>query len=71
MIGLSVGQVIALTEDHRKERLLWLDPEGRGAWLIDISEDNATPICCGRNEIDELLREGFLAEERDRRAALG
>ena len=60
MIGLNAGQVIALSEDDRKERLLWLDPEGRGAWFIDIDDDSAAPICRGWREVDELLNEGLL-----------
>ena len=30
MIGFTVGQVVQVVEDNRRERLLWLDPAGRG-----------------------------------------
>lgn len=60
MIGLSVRQVVKITEDGRRERLLWLNPDGRGGWFIDIDDPRAVPICRGRTEVEDLLAEGLM-----------
>lgn len=65
MIGLTAGQVLSYREGEHRERALWLDPNGRGGWFIDIDGDSATPICRGRGEVDELLNEGLLMPSDD------
>lgn len=45
--------------------LLWLDPDGRGGWFIDIGAESAVPICRGRGEIEELLAEDLIAVAAD------
>ena len=65
MIGLTPGQVVKFSEDDRRERLLWLDPGGRGGWFIDIDDARAVPVCRGRAEVEELLAEDLIAVTGD------
>ncbi len=60
MIGLSPGQVLRFREDDHRERLLWLDPDGRYGWFIDIDGTAAQPVCRERQEFEELFAEGLL-----------
>lgn len=60
MIGSSIWQVVQFVEDDRRERLLWLDPDGRGGLFIDIDDEQAVPVCRGQAEIKELLAEALL-----------
>lgn len=63
MIGLNIGDVLG-NDDHR-ERVLWLSPEGSGAWLIDIDGKAASPVFRTTRDIDGLREEGLLAPVPD------
>lgn len=65
MIGLNAGHVLRFSEGERLERLLWLDPDGRGGWFIKLDAENAVPICRGRSEIEERLAEDLIAVAAD------
>lgn len=65
MIGLNPGQVLSFSEDDHRERLLWLDPDGRGGWFIDIDDERAIPVCRGRAEIEDLLAEDLITDVKD------
>lgn len=40
--------------------MLWLDPNGRGGWFIDIDDERVVPVCRARAEVEELFAEALL-----------
>ena len=43
MKDLSVNLLLEFPEEHRVERVLWIDPGMRGLYAIDIRDANALP----------------------------
>ncbi len=66
-IPLPIGQVVRFSggDEGRRERLLWLLPEGLGGWFISLDDDVAAPILRSAREVMELLEEGALSPVGD------
>ncbi len=51
---LAVNQLVAFTEEGRIERVLWIDIQGRGYFLIDIASKNALPLYRRHAELETM-----------------
>lgn len=65
MTVLRINALLSFVAESRTERVLWLDPLGRGGFLIDIADDTAMPVFRSSEEIDRLRSDALLADVTD------
>nr|WP_295825951.1 Mu transposase C-terminal domain-containing protein [uncultured Azospirillum sp.] len=65
MTVLRINALLSFVAESRTERVLWLDPLGRGGFLIDIADDTAMPVFRSSEEIDRLRSDTLLADVTD------
>ncbi|MGR2930051.1 Mu transposase C-terminal domain-containing protein [Acidithiobacillus ferriphilus] len=58
MKDLSVNLLLEFPEEHRVERVLWIDPGMRGLYAIDIRDANALPEFYQAEEIEKMRDAG-------------
>ena len=58
MNNLLVNQLIELQSPGGTERILWVDPLGRGFYVIDVTSDAALPVFRTSEDIDGMLEKG-------------
>jgi hypothetical protein len=70
MIALNVNRLLRFAEDGHTERVLWIDPSGRGCFAIDIDASSAAPVFRGNAELSELIeRDQIITGVDDARAS--
>ncbi len=60
MAQLFVSQVIEFPGEGRLERILWIDPVGRGFFAIDIHDPRALPLFRPMEEVEKFEAEGIV-----------
>lgn len=65
MTSLIVNKLFLLTGEARTERVLWIDPLGRGCFTIDIDAGSAMPAFRRSEEFERLLADRLLEEVTD------
>ncbi|QCN97445.1 transposase (plasmid) [Azospirillum argentinense] len=65
MTRLFVNTLLSFTAEGRTERVLWLDPLGRGCFMIDVDAAAAMPVFRRSEEIDRMRADVLLAEVID------
>ncbi|WP_448208590.1 Mu transposase C-terminal domain-containing protein [Azospirillum sp. sgz302134] len=62
MNPLIINKLVTFVAEARTERVLWLDPLGRGCFMIDIDDGAAMPVFRRSEEIDRLRSDALLAD---------
>ncbi|MBF5096020.1 transposase [Azospirillum sp. INR13] len=65
MTLLRINALVGFVAESRTERVLWLDPLGRGGFLIDLDDGAAMPVFRSSEEIDRLRSDALLADVAD------
>lgn len=65
MTTLRINALVGFVAESRTERVLWIDPLGRGAFLIDLGDEAAMPVFRPSEEIDRLRSDALLVDVTD------
>ncbi|WP_287999566.1 DDE-type integrase/transposase/recombinase [Acidiphilium sp.] len=65
MTSLLVNQLFTSTPSQQTERILWIDPMGRGLFGIDVESATALPVFHEMNDVQALVDQRMLSIRED------